>query len=202
VRTAPTAEAPAAGLDPVVVVARLNGYLDEMRTRLDRPAAEELADAIRVAKLAVMERGWKPEWGELEPAEERARLHGAQFRFQARDPASEPFGFYSTRETVVASVSSLKFLDDLCVAAAWLDLSGFEQQTIADYMLVLRYWRCSQGDKRPPKPLDALCIPTVALANRRVEARANRIFDGVVVSILPSKHDQQRARASHSNPLS
>jgi branched-subunit amino acid transport protein len=57
---------PAGGLDPAVVVARLNGYLDDMRQRLDRPAAEELAAAIRAAKLAVMERGWKPEWGERE----------------------------------------------------------------------------------------------------------------------------------------
>jgi hypothetical protein len=57
---------PAGGLDPAVVVARLNGYLDDMRQRLDRPAAEELGAAIRTAKLAVMEREWKSEWGERE----------------------------------------------------------------------------------------------------------------------------------------
>jgi len=57
--------APAAGeLDPAVVVARLNGYLDDMRQRLDPPAAEELAAAVLIAKLAVMQRTWKPEWGE------------------------------------------------------------------------------------------------------------------------------------------
>jgi hypothetical protein len=59
--------APAAGeLDPAVVVARLNGYLDDMRQRLDPPAADELAAAVLVAKLAVMQRTWKPEWGEQE----------------------------------------------------------------------------------------------------------------------------------------
>lgn len=44
-------------------------------------------------------------------AEERARLDGVQFRFEPRDPASEPFAFYSTRDAVFASASSLKFLD-------------------------------------------------------------------------------------------
>jgi branched-subunit amino acid transport protein len=86
---------PASGLDPAVVVARLNGYLDDTRQRLDRPAAEELAAAIRAAKLAVMERGWKPEWGEREafvrwvsagadsdPPSERAA--GAVIAFQAK----------------------------------------------------------------------------------------------------------------------
>ena len=54
----------AGDLDPALVAARLNGYLDDMRQRLDRPAADELAAAIRAAKLAVMERSWKPEWGD------------------------------------------------------------------------------------------------------------------------------------------
>jgi branched-subunit amino acid transport protein len=61
------AEAPAApdgALDAEVVVARLNGYLDDMATRLDRPAADELAAAVRQAKLAVMVLGWRSDWGE------------------------------------------------------------------------------------------------------------------------------------------
>ena len=117
-------------------------------------------------------------------AEERARLEGVQFRFEPGLPAAEPFGFYSTRDTVFASAASLKFLDDLSTATAWLDLNGFEQQTPADYMLMLRYWRGKEGDKRPPKLLEALCIPNDALADRRSDERANRIFDGIVVFIL------------------
>ena len=91
------AASPGSGLDPAVVVARLNGYLDGMKQRLDRPAAEELAVAIRVAKLAVMDRSWKPEWGEREafvrwvsagadgdPPSERAA--GAVIAFQAKLP--------------------------------------------------------------------------------------------------------------------
>lgn len=60
----PASSPPPGGLDPEIVIARLNGYVDEVRQRVERPAAEELAAAIRVAKLAVMERSWNPEWGQ------------------------------------------------------------------------------------------------------------------------------------------
>ena len=62
--------AAAAGAGPIAdaetVVARLNGYRDETAARLDRPAAEELAAAVRSAKLAVMVLSWRPDWGERE----------------------------------------------------------------------------------------------------------------------------------------
>lgn len=57
--------APGVGnLDAETVIARLNGYMEDMRQRLDRPAADELASAVRAAKLAVMVVGWKPDWGD------------------------------------------------------------------------------------------------------------------------------------------
>lgn len=55
---------PQAGLEAPVIIARLNAYLDDMRQRLDRPAAAEFAAAVRAAKLAVMLGGWKSEWGD------------------------------------------------------------------------------------------------------------------------------------------
>ena len=128
-------------------------------------------------------------------AEERTRLEGVEFRFDTSLPANEPFGFYSTRDTVFASAASLKFLDDLSTATAWLDLNGFEQQTVADHMLMLHYWANREGSKRPPKPLEALCIPANALSNSRVDERANRIFDGVVVFIL--LHELGHVRWAH-----
>ena len=63
--SAPAAATPG-GLEARAVLAQLNGYLDDMRRHLERPAAEELAAAVSAAKLAVMERDWKPEWGERE----------------------------------------------------------------------------------------------------------------------------------------
>lgn len=128
-------------------------------------------------------------------AEERTQLERVQFRFEQRDAAAEPFGFRSAPEIVVASTASLKFLDDLSVATAWLHLNGFEQQTVADYMLMLRYWRLSRADQRPPKPLEALCIPADALADPRVDERANRIFDSLVVFVM--LHELGHVRWGH-----
>ena len=108
-------------------------------------------------------------------AEETGSPRRREFRFEPIVPQNEPFAFYSTGDKVVASAASLKFLDDLSVATAWLDLNGFEQQTVADYMLMLHYWRAMRRGKRPPKLLEALCIPADALSNRKVDERANRI---------------------------
>jgi hypothetical protein len=152
------------------------------------PAAV-IYDVGEIEPLQVIyQKGWMRNYREVFlpafTADERTRLEGVQFRFETSLPANEPFGFYSTRDTVFASAASLKFLDDLSTVTAWLDLNGFEQQTVGDYVLMLHYWRDREGSKRPPKPLEALCIPADALSNRRVDERANRIFDGVVVFIL------------------
>ena len=60
----PVQEIVISGLDPELVVARLNGFLDKARNTLSRPEAGELEEAIRAAKFAVMLSGWKPEWGD------------------------------------------------------------------------------------------------------------------------------------------
>ena len=88
-------------------------------------------DNVEIEPLRVRyQNGWMRNYREVFlPAftpEERERLEGVQFRFEAHLPENEPFGFYSTRDTVFASAASLKFLDDLSTATAWLDLNGFD----------------------------------------------------------------------------
>ena len=51
-------------LKPEEVVAKLNGYTEDARARLDKAAAEEIAEAIKAAKLAVMISNWNSEWGD------------------------------------------------------------------------------------------------------------------------------------------
>ncbi len=129
-------------------------------------------------------------------AEERARLANVRFRFASSDPANEPFAFHSEPGGLVfASATSLKFLDDLSVATAWLNLNGYTEQSLADYALMLRYWHLGGNGAAPPKPLDALCIPGNALADARVDERANRIFDDIVVFIL--LHELGHVRWGH-----
>jgi hypothetical protein len=53
------------GLKPEEVVAKLNGYAEDARARLgNKAAAEEVAEAINVAKLAVMISNWNSDWGD------------------------------------------------------------------------------------------------------------------------------------------
>lgn len=75
---APTAEprAAIAGPDTEIVVARLNGLLEDARQRLDAPALGELEAAVRSAKFAVILAGWKPEWGDRTELARWARLNG------------------------------------------------------------------------------------------------------------------------------
>ena len=53
-----------AGLEPEVAVARLNGFLAEARQNLSRPQANELEQAVRAAKYALMLSRWKAAWGD------------------------------------------------------------------------------------------------------------------------------------------
>lgn len=149
----------------------------------------ELYDPQELARLqAVYSRGWLDNFNNVFlPAmtpEERAGVEAAGFRMEPIIPDWEPFGFYSDGKTVTVSTASLKFLDDLSVATAWLDLNHYTLQTLSDYLLMLRT-RHLRGDiSPPPRPLAALCIPNDALSDSRVNERANRIFDSIVVFVL------------------
>jgi hypothetical protein len=65
-----------AGLEPEVAVARLNGFLESARENLSRPEVEELEEAVRAAKFALMLARWKPEWGDRSAFERWARENG------------------------------------------------------------------------------------------------------------------------------
>jgi hypothetical protein len=145
------------------------------------------------------ERGWlsndKDVFRPHMSPEAQTRLSNLRYHPVLLVPDAEPFGFYARGDEVVASTASLKFLDDLAVATAWLQHNGYTTQTIADYMLMLRYWPRTASASRPPKPLDALCIPASALSDQRVDSLANRIFNGNVVFIL--LHEYGHVRFGH-----
>lgn len=149
----------------------------------------ELYDPQELTRLqAIYSRGWLDNFNNVFlPAmtpEERAGIEAAGLEMELSLPEWEPFGFYSDSRSVTVSAASLKFLDDLSVATAWLDLNNYTLQTISDYLLMLRT-RHLRGDMSPPpKPLAALCIPNDALSDSRVNERANRIFDSIVVFVL------------------
>jgi len=79
----PAAAIEVEGLSPEVAIARLNGFLANARVGLSRPQADELAEAVRAAKFAIMLSEWKPEWGDRAKFADWARQSGD------RDPPDE-----------------------------------------------------------------------------------------------------------------
>lgn len=163
------------------------------------PAARLYDEAELAPWQPRYERGWlgndKDVFRPRMSGEAQARLSKLRYHPVLVVPDAEPFGFYARGDEVVASTASLKFLDDLAVATAWLQHNGYTTQTVVDYMLMLRYWPRAANADRPPKPLDALCIPTNALNDPRVDSLANRIFNGNVVFIL--LHEYGHVRFGH-----
>ena len=83
-----------------------------------------------------------------------------------------PLAFYalSGPPRVVMPVMSLHFLDELCIAYAWLQVNGYRLETVSEYTAMLRYHEFPAG--RVPPPLAALQIPANALQDRRVDELA------------------------------
>jgi branched-subunit amino acid transport protein len=64
------------GLQPEVAIARLNGFLANARPNMSTPEADELAEAVRAAKFAIMLSQWKPEWGDRDRFAKWAKENG------------------------------------------------------------------------------------------------------------------------------
>jgi hypothetical protein len=92
-------------------------------------ALDEIYDEGELAALPPRyERGWRDNYDNaLSPVftdAERSRFANVRFRLERRVPDSEPFGFMAGGDQVIASVASLKFLEDVALAYTWLDMTG------------------------------------------------------------------------------
>ena len=72
----PSGKIAIAGLDPEIAVARLNGFLVKARQNFGQVEADELEEAVRAAKFAIMLAGWKSEWGDRAAFERWAAENG------------------------------------------------------------------------------------------------------------------------------
>ena len=162
-------------------------------------ALDEIYDEGELAALQPRyERGWRDNYDNaLSPVftdAERSRFANVRFRLERRVPDSEPFGFMAGGDQVIASVASLKFLEDVAHAYTWLDMTGRSTQSLADYLMMLRYWSARRG--RPPKPLEALCIPAEKSIDPKIVERATRVFDVATVFVLLHEY----GHAFHRHP--
>jgi hypothetical protein len=84
----------------------------------------------------------------------------------------QALAFYvpANHQRIVFPLFSLKFLDDLCTAYAWLQINGYSLETISEYTAILKYGKPPAGGF--PPPLTALGIPENALDNPQVDELA------------------------------
>jgi hypothetical protein len=107
-------------------------------------------------------------------SEEKRRLAGIPIDYPlAADPPmkGDPLAFYGPPDhsRVVFPIFSIKFLDDLSTAYAWLQVNGYVLDTITEYTAMLAH---KDLGARYPAPLPALHIPADALRDDKVDELA------------------------------
>ena len=123
----------------------------------------------------------------IRPALTRAELRGLdrlRIDIPLRAASGHPLDFYALGSgAVVLPAMSLKFLDDISVAFAWLNRNGYSVETVQEYVGMLKYGREADFGRWPP-PLRALRIPDDALSDPAVDGLAQKIFKSAVVFVL------------------
>jgi hypothetical protein len=161
-------------------------------------AASDLADLYDQNRLArekprferrINEMFDKGIWPGLSENQKRA-LKSVEFEFPlVGEIGGSPMDYYSGqrggRSFVAMPVLSLMFLEDLCIAYAWLHLKGYSLETIDEYITMLRYKKAADfPDGRYLPPLKALKIPPNALAERAVDDLSLRFRNTAYAFIL------------------
>ncbi|MGC9353506.1 MAG: phage exclusion protein Lit family protein [Mariniphaga sp.] len=126
--------------------------------------------------------------GKLYP-KEKYNAFGTKLEFPLTpygEMAGSPFSFYAAvpHKTIYISVSSVKFIDDLSIASAWLEQNGYSQETVMDYISILKYSFNRFPKGNIPGPLKALHIPDNALDDRLVDDLSQKILKSIIVWIL------------------
>ena len=169
-------------LAPIVAVAFLGLTGEVSAGPIDQIYDDRELEPLR----ASFQRGWVDNYDNLfSPllnGDERARLAGVDFRVDLRVPDMEPFAYMAGGNPVIVSAASLHFLEDIVMAYTWLNGHDLSTQSLADYLLMLRYWNDDKG--RPPKPWAALCIPDDAFDQQPYGGSATRVFNSAVVFAL------------------
>ena len=111
---------------------------------------------------------------------------------------NSPINFYArgNPRSVVIPILSVKFFDDLAIASAWLLFNNRSQETVYNYMGLLKYQAAgSSAGRRYPAPLEALRIPADALNDSRVDSLSQKILKSALVFIIC--HELGHLRYNH-----
>ena len=98
------------------------------------------------------------------------------------------FTFYCNPPTVIIPILSVKFLDDLSVAYAWLIQNDYKINSIFDYLAMLKYNDPNMfPSNHYPDPHSALKIPKNALKDPLVDDLSQKIFKSSLAWIMANQ---------------
>ncbi|MFZ4808530.1 MAG: hypothetical protein ACOYLQ_14840 [Hyphomicrobiaceae bacterium] len=123
-------------------------------------------------------------------ADEKARLDGVILEFPMPQPGDDPLNFYATadaqgRPVVVMPILSLKALEDMATAYAWVHKRGLRASTIDLYYAMLRHRPADRfAGGRYPDILTALAIPKNANDDAAVDRLSLSIRNEAFAFIL------------------
>ena len=101
-----------------------------------------------------------------------------------------PFTIYGKRlnqqYAIVLPILTLRFLDDLTIATAWLNAKGYSLETLASYVAYLKYApEESFPESKFPQPLEALGLTREdALSDTKIDEVAQKLYKSLVVWLL------------------
>ena len=154
---------------------------DPAATLYDRETLSYWGERYARSSERILLEGIAPE---LEPAEYRTLLQ-VRLRFPLR--GEDLIGFYAVwpPPEIVMPAVSLKLLDDLSIAMAWLWVEGYSLETVEEYVAMLRYKpQAAFPGGRYPLPFAALGVPQDVLSDQRVDDLSLRFFNSARAFIL------------------
>jgi hypothetical protein len=174
------------------------GGIDDVSGLYDRQTLQYWSERYRVSTGKILDQVIAP----VLLSEERRALGRVQILYPLPGEdrrASAPFGYHSVSDAasgkIVLPVLSLKFLDDLCTAYAWLQIHDYSLETISDYVAMLKY----QNLQSLPQVLPTLGIPVDALSDKRVDELALGHFVTARTFILAHELGHLRFRHAGSS---
>jgi hypothetical protein len=119
--------------------------------------------------------------------------------FPPYDPAQTfPLGFFTRRnamykgqrtDLVVVPLVSVRFVEDLCIAATWLEHNGYSLETIFNYVTMIKY-RDARDFKygRYPLPLETLGVPGNAERSEFIQKNAIKCFGSTLAFVIAHEY--------------
>lgn len=124
-------------------------------------------------------------WQHFGPAEQ-ARLRSVELSFPLRSPRGCPVDFYATAQParVTLPIMSLKFLDDLCIAHAWLVERECDPGVLDQYLYMLMGSSEDKFGGVYQSPQEALGLPDDVLDDPRVDGMSQKLLKSAGLFLL------------------